>query len=214
MTAKVISITQQKGGVGKTTLTAHLAVLWAKRGRTVAALDVDPQGSLTDWYEARTRTLGPDGTPGLTVRPPSAARVATDVDRLARDHDIVLVDCPPHAATEARSAIRRASLVIVPVQPSPLDLWATRPTLELATKEDRPVLMVLNRASLRTHLAATMITRLGEFRVRVARTALGNRVLFAESMERGLTAHEVRPHSLAAEEMRKLGNEILRRVPS
>jgi chromosome partitioning protein len=214
MTAKVFSITQQKGGVGKTTLTAHLAVLWARRGRRVAALDIDPQGSLTDWYEARTKTLGEDGTPGLTVRPLAAARVATDVDRLARDHDIVLIDCPPHGETEARSAIRRASLVLVPVQPSPLDLWATRPTLDLAAKAERPVLLVLNRASLRTHLAATMITRLGEYRVRVARAVLGNRVLFAECMERGLTAPEIRPRSLAAQEIRKLGTELLRRVSS
>lgn len=213
MAGKVINVAQQKGGAGKTTVATHLAVAWAqKRGRTVAILDADPQGSTTVWYEAREHYLGEDET-GLTFRRAQGIRAMAEARSLARNHDLVVVDMPPHGTTSANAAIRAAHLVVAPVQPTPLDFWATLPTLEVAEAEKKPVVLVLNRVPPRSLLAAHMITRLGQYKVRVARAALGNRIAFAESIGAGRTVLETKPRSVAAEEVRKLATEILRRIP-
>ena len=145
MTGKIVNIAQQKGGAGKTTLVTHLAVAWAqKRGRTVAVLDVDPQGSLGVWYEARAHYQGDENT-GLTFRRANGLRAMAEARALAKEHDLVVVDMPPHGTTSANAAIRAADLVVAPVQPTPLDFWATMPTLEVAAAEKKPVLLVLLR---------------------------------------------------------------------
>lgn len=212
MAGKVFNIAQQKGGAGKTTVATHLAVAWAeRRGRKVAVLDVDPQGSLTVWYEAREHYLGEENT-GLTFRSAKGIRAMAEAQALAKDHDIVVVDMPPHGTTSANAAIRAATLVVAPVQPTPLDFWATMPTLEVAEAEKKPVVLVLNRVPPRALLTAHMITRLGQYKVRVAKASLGNRVAFAESIGGGRTVLETKPRSVAAEEVRKLATELLRRA--
>jgi chromosome partitioning protein len=212
MAGKIINVAQQKGGAGKTTVAAHLAVAWAqKKGRKVAILDVDPQGSLSVWYEAREHFLGAENT-GLTFSRAMGIRALAEAQALARSNDLVVVDMPPHGTTSANAAIRAASLVVAPVQPTPLDFWATMPTLEVAAAEKKPVLLVLNRVPPRALLTATMITRLGEYKVRVAKSVLGNRVAFAESIGAGRTVIETKPHSVAAAEVRHLAAEILRRL--
>jgi chromosome partitioning protein len=212
MAGKIINVAQQKGGAGKTTVATHLAVAWSqKRGRSVAILDTDPQGSTTVWYEAREHYLGEENT-GLTFRRAQGIRSMAEAQALAKDHDLVVVDMPPHGTTSANAAIRAASLVVAPVQPTPLDFWATLPTLEVAEAEKKPVVLVLNRVPPRSLLAAHMITRLGQYKVKVARASLGNRIAFAESIGAGRTVLETKPSSVAADEVRKLATEILRRA--
>lgn len=212
MTARVFAIAQQKGGVGKTTLAAQLAVAWSRNGRRVALLDTDPQGSLAAWFAARQKTLNGSVDNGVSVASIGGWRTAAEVERAAAANDVVLIDCPPHAETDARVAMRAADLVLVPVQPSPLDLWATRPTLELAAKEKRPVLLVLNRVPARALLTEAMIERLGEYQVRVSQQTVGNRVAFAHAMESGLTVLETRPTSTASDEITALAKDIWSRL--
>jgi chromosome partitioning protein len=212
MAGKIINVAQQKGGAGKTTVATHLAVAWSqKRGRNVAILDTDPQGSTTVWYEAREHYLGEENT-GLTFRRAQGIRSMAEAQALAKDHDLVVVDMPPHGTSSANAAIRAASLVVAPVQPTPLDFWATLPTLEVAEAEKKPVVLVLNRVPPRSLLAAHMITRLGQYKVKVAKASLGNRIAFAESIGAGRTVLETKPSSVAADEVRKLATEILRRA--
>ena len=128
MTAKVLTVAQQKGGAGKTTLAAHLAVAFTAARKKVAVVDIDPQQSLTMWYRLREERMGDAGA-GLLVNQIKGWRVRNEVQRLAEDHDVVIIDSPPHMETEARVAVRSADLVLVPVQPSPMDVWATQPTL-------------------------------------------------------------------------------------
>ncbi len=209
MSAKVLCVTQQKGGAGKTTLCAHLAVALTAGQRTVTVLDIDPQQSLTTWFRKREDLFGDEGD-GLDVEAMNDLRRGSQISKLARKRDIVLIDCPPHAGNEAKIAVRAADLVLVPVQPSPMDIWATRPTLNLAAREGKPVLMVLNRVPARANLTDEMAAEAKTYGVKVARTRIGNRVLFAGALNEGLTAGEMVPNGRAASEINRLAREILR----
>ena len=201
--SKVITIAQQKGGAGKTTLAAHIAVALSQKGNRVAVIDIDPQGSLTHWHSIREERFG-EGYTGLTFAAVSGWRVGGEVTRLRRQCDYVIIDSPPHTETEARSAIRSADIIIIPVQPSPTDLWATKATLELAKNEKIPVRVVLNRVSANSRLAQTIAAELPE----LTKATLGNRVLFAASLMEGRCATEVDPSSIAAQEIKALVKEI------
>ncbi|MEI7669806.1 MAG: ParA family partition ATPase [Pseudomonadota bacterium] len=204
MEARVITIAQQKGGAGKTTLAVHLAVAWSQRGKRVAIIDIDPQGSLTYWHKIREERFGEDYT-GFTFSALSGWRVGSEIARLKRNHDIIIIDSPPHTETEARTAIRNADLIIVPVQPSPTDLWATKATLEIAKSENVPAKIVLNRVTSGSKLAQTIAKELKD----LTKTTLGNRVLFASSLLEGRSATEVAPFTPAGLEIKALAKEIL-----
>ncbi len=211
MTGRIVTVAQQKGGAGKTTLAAHLAVSFTAAGKSVAVVDIDPQQSLTTWYRVRAERFGDAGA-GLLISQVQGWRAQNEVERLAESHDVVLVDSPPHAETEAKMAIRSAHLVLIPVQPSPMDVWATRPTLDLAATEKVPVLMVLNRVPPRANLTDEMADEIEHLGGKVARSRIGNRVLFASALAEGRAVGEMRPHSRAASEITALSREISRLV--
>lgn len=202
--AKVITIAQQKGGAGKTTVAAHIAVALAQKGNRVAIVDIDPQGSLSYWHGVREERFG-EGYTGLIFNALSGWRVGSEVSRLRKQCDFIVIDSPPHTETEARTAIRSADLIIIPVQPSPTDVWATKATLDLAKAEQIPVRLVLNRVPANSRLAATIAEGLTD----LTETTLGSRVLFASSLLEGRTATESDPSSVAAQEVKALVKEIL-----
>src|SRR5947207_15122123 len=115
MTPMVLTVAQQKGGAGKTTIAAHLAAYWADKGYPIGLIDVDRQGSLTRWYQRRQSALR-EGVGGMHLSAASGWSIRSEVQRLGRDHKIVIIDTPPHGDSESRFALRVASLVIVPVQ--------------------------------------------------------------------------------------------------
>lgn len=206
---RIITFAQQKGGSGKTTMAAHVAVALQRSGLSVAVLDVDPQGSLGEWFERREEARGPDG-PGLSFRTASGWGARREARGLARDHDVVVVDTPPKSDSESRPAIEAADLVCVPVQPTPVDLWAMRPTLELVAKEGRRSLIVVNRAVGRAALTGEMLQAIRELGHPAAPVVIGSRVAFAASMGAGATVMETAPGSKAAGEMEMLAAEIMR----
>jgi chromosome partitioning protein len=211
MAGKIITVAQQKGGSGKTTIAAHLAVALAFFGKSVALLDVDPQGSLGEWYEARERRLG-EGQTGISFRTASGWGARREAIWIARDHDIVIVDTPPKSDLEARPAIEAADLVAVPIQPTPLDLWASAGTLTIATKERSSTLLILNRVPPRALLTAELMDKILALGATLAQARLGNRVAFAASMGGGGTVLETAPGSKGAQEVDALMREILREV--
>lgn len=205
MVAKIITIAQQKGGAGKTTMAAHLAVAWAASGRRkVAVIDIDPQGSLTQWHKMRELRMG-EGKTTLTFAAISGWRVRNEIDRLSRTHDLIIIDSPPHTDAEARTAIRAADLVVIPLQPSPMDVWATSATIQICKQERVPVKMVLNRV----HPQAKLTEAISGNMVGLTANRFGNRVIFAGSMMQGYGVTEAQPNSLAAEEVRALSKEIM-----
>ena len=208
MSGRIVTISQQKGGSGKTTIAAHPAIAWSQMKKSVAILDVDPQGSLGEWLEARERLMGEDRT-GLAFRTASGWGARREARWLAREHDFVIVDTPPKAEIESRPAMEAADLVVVPVQPTPVDLWATEATLKMAESENVPSVMVLNRVPPRARLTDEIAAAMNDFRGTAATTKLGNRVIFASSIGVGSTALEKQPKGPAAEEARALAKEII-----
>ena len=207
MTGIIIAVAQQKGGAGKTTFTAHLAAAWTKAGHKVALVDVDPQGSLTAW--GALRASQGDRWPAIPVETASGWRADTVAGKLAARYDLVLVDTPPHGEIDTRSVVRAARLVVVPVQPTPLDVWATKPTLALAAAENRAVLVVLNRVPPRATMTEAMRAQILAQGAGLAKAALGSRVAFASAFGEGATAIELSPGSRAALETAAVAREVL-----
>jgi chromosome partitioning protein len=202
----VITVAQQKGGTGKTTLAASLAAAMAS-DRKVALLDIDPQHSLTRWHALRPAAAAP-----LTFSDVSGWRVAAELDRLRSAHDAVIIDSPPQVDTDARLAIRAANIVLIPVQPSPPDIWAAEGTLKLATAEKRRAAMVLNRVPAAGKLRESMIAQLRAADAPLLATIIGNRTGFASAFAVGLGVTEAAPRSIAANELRALLKELLELV--
>ncbi len=210
MAGKVIVIAQQKGGAGKTTLAIQLAVAWQQAGKQVAMLDVDPQGSLAAWRALRDGTVGEEDGP--LVEALSGWRLGNRLSAAGRDADLVVVDSPPHAETDAKSAIRAADLVVLPIQPTMLDLWATEATLELAEAGKTKALLVLNRVPPRSLAADAVAAEIKSKKWPLARTRLGNRQAFAASVNEGKGVIETSRGSAAGKEIDALAKEIFRKL--
>lgn len=200
---KVITIAQQKGGSGKTTLAVNLAVAFAAAGQRVALLDTDPQGSLGRWFMARRDLLG---DPGMDLSTASAWGVSYECEKLKKTNDIVIVDTPPKVDADLRPALREADLVLVPVASSHVDLWATDGVLDLVARENRRALVVLNRTKAGTRLAEDVAGAAAKI-AEVAQSRLGQRVVFAETLGQGRAAPEA-GKSLASAEVAALMDEI------
>lgn len=204
---RIITFAQQKGGAGKTTLALNLACAAVEDGLSVAVLDADPQGSLGQWFMQRRER----GDPRLTFATASAWGVSYECEKLAKDHDLVVIDTPPKVDADLRPALRASDLVIVPVATSHLDLWATESVLDLARREGRQALVVLNRVPPRARVIEEISAAVDGLKAHRASATIGNRVAFAAATGRGLSALETDRRGRAAQEVRALWNEIRRK---
>jgi chromosome partitioning protein len=207
MVAAIVTVAQQKGGAGKTTLVVQLATALAADGRHVALVDIDPQGSLTAWMRRREHR-SPQPPAELRFSMIGGWRLSVELDRLKREADLILVDTPPHAQSDAKGAVRAADLVLIPCQPSPLDVWASAATIDLARKERSPAVMVLNRVPPRGRSLDEATTAMRELGAPALEARLGNRQAFVASIGQGLGVVESEPKSAAAEEAQALAREI------
>ena len=207
----VISVAQQKGGAGKTTLAVQLGVAWLASGKRVALLDVDPQASLSTWFDLRRRRLG-DAAGGLVAQSLSGWRLGSELRRVRDGFDHILVDTPPHAEIDLKTAIREADLALLPCQPTALDVWATEATLAYARSQGTPALLVLNRVPARGRAAAMIRAEVEAAGWPLAATSLGNRQAFAASIGEGRGVAETAPASPAGHEIAALAQEVLARL--
>jgi chromosome partitioning protein len=203
--ALVITVAQQKGGTGKTTLAANIAAALAP-GLRVVLLDIDPQRTLTRWHALRMTRSTPAAALGFSDV--AGWRLAAELDRLRRSHDVVVIDSPPQVDTDAKLAVRGADFVLVPVQPSPPDVWAAEATLKLAAGEGRIARLVLNRVPAASRLRDSVRADIVARALPVLRSELGNRTGYALAFAEGLGVVEAEPRSSAAEEMRALLVEL------
>ena len=203
--AIVITVAQQKGGAGKTMLAANLAAAWASAHRVVL-LDIDPQHSLSQWHALRAARTG---LAGIGFSAVSGWRVKAELDRLAADADILIVDTPPQIDSDAARAIRAASLVLIPVQPSMPDLWASAGTLKLVTAERRRVAVVMNRTPAKSALRTAVEGAFAASGLPVLPTTLGDRRAYPQAFAQGMGVTEAQPRSVAAAELSALADAIL-----
>jgi chromosome partitioning protein len=184
----VITVAQQKGGSGKTTIAVNLAVGLVRDGKSVALLDTDPQGSLGRWFMMRREA----GLDDLEFSTASAWGVSYECDKLRRTFDYVIVDTPPKVDADLRPALRESDLVIVPVSASQVDVWATESVLDLTRRERRNAMIVLNRVKAGTRVMAEVTAAVDDLDAIRAVTALGNRVAFSETFGHGKAVLEGR----------------------
>lgn len=203
----IISVLNQKGGVGKTTLSVNIAGQFAAQGSRVLLLDADPQGSALDWAAAREEesTFAVLGLPRATLH--------KDVSKFAGDYDHIIIDGPPRVTDLARSAIMAADLVLIPVQPSPYDVWAAEEVVSLVSeariyKEKLKSVFVINRKITNTAIGRDVVDALSTYETPVLSSTVCQRVVFAEAAGQGKAVHEL-GESTASAEIKALVKEIL-----
>ena len=206
---KVISFTNQKGGSGKTTLSANLAVLWSNSGYKVAVIDADAQNSLTYWLEARKKYYGENDI-GITSYNLDVRNLKEEIKQIKSKYNFIIIDSPPSITFNTIQIIKASDRVFVPVQPSPLDLMATVPFLKLVIQEKKNPIIFLNRVMPRVRLTDAMILRLRYAGAKIARSRISSKVLFAETFSVGRGVIDISVTSDAAKEIINAGNEIIR----
>jgi chromosome partitioning protein len=194
----IVVLASQKGGTGKTTLSGHLAVEAQNAGvGRVALIDTDPQGSLSHWWNARAAAepvfvkVGPFEL-GKTIEHLTSSGV-----RLA------VIDTPPAITESISYVVGHADLVILPTRPSPHDLRAVGPTVDIANRHGKPVLFVVNAATQRARITGEAAVALSQHGT-VAPITIHHRVDFAASMVDGRTVGEVTAESASAKEIQEL----------
>ena len=203
-----LAILNQKGGSGKTTLSLHLAHALALRGLKVLLVDADPQGSARDWAAAR------EGKATFTVTGLDRPIIHKELPQLVEGYDCAIIDGAPRVSDLTRSAILAAELVLVPVQPSPLDIWAAHEVVELIQeaaiyKPDLAAAFVINRKIVNTAIARDAVEVLKDYPFPVLKSAISQRVGFAEALSSGSTVLETAPDSPAAREIWAVLDELL-----
>lgn len=203
----VLALLNQKGGVGKTTLATNIATALAQSGRKVLFIDADQQGSGLDWSAARK---GDALFPVVGIPKDTLHR---EVPALATPYEWVVIDGPPRVNTVAKSAIAASDIVIIPVQPSPYDVWAAKEIVDLIAevrviKASLIALFAVNRKIVGTAIGRDVAEALASYSLPVLAAAVSQRVGFAESAAAGQTVLETDPHGSAATEIRALIAEI------
>ncbi len=204
----VIGFVNQKGGVGKTTLAVNVAGCLAEKGYRVLLIDADPQGSSLDWAAAR------ESSPPFPVVGQPVATIHRDIEELQRGYDLVVIDGPPEISELARSVIMASDLVVIPVQPSPYDVWATDETVKLVReatvyKENLKAAFAINRRIVNTAIGRDVSQVLNKHELPVLKTAVCQRVAFAETAANGLLVSEGTREQIAFDEIHGLAQEIL-----
>jgi chromosome partitioning protein len=203
----IMGVLNQKGGAGKTTLAVNLAVVFAQAGNRVLLVDADPQGSALAWSAARERD------PLFPVVGMAKPTLHKDMPELARDYDMVVIDGAPRVNDLGRAAIMASDLIVIPVQPSPYDVWAASETATLINearqfKDRLRAVFVVNRKIVNTAIGRDVAGALAGFGFPVSEVALHQRVIYAESAARGLAVIEADPASEAAREITRLAQSL------
>ena len=204
----IIGVLNQKGGVGKTTISVNLASALSV-SRRVLLVDADPQGSALAWSSLRQRDAQ---FPVVGMAKPTLHR---ELAGLARGYDVVVIDGAPRVNELARAAILASDLVLIPLQPSPFDIWASADTVRLVHEAQQyragiSAAFLINRRIAKTAIGRDAAAALAQFEdVPVLPVTLGQRVIFAESAARGLSVMEAAPRSGAAAEMAALAGLLV-----
>jgi len=203
---RVLAMASQKGGSGKTTLSGHLAVQAQLAGQgPVCLIDIDPQGSLADWWNEREADM-----PAFAQT--TVARLASDLEVLRQQgFRLAVIDTPPAITMAIQSVIAVAELIVIPTRPSPHDLRAVGATVDLCDRAGKPLIFVVNAATPKARITSEAAVALSQHGT-VAPVTIHHRTDFAASMIDGRTVMEVDPNGRSAREVVELWEYINERL--
>ncbi|WNO52636.1 ParA family protein [Stakelama saccharophila] len=203
---RVLAMASQKGGSGKTTLSGHLAVQAQLAGQgPVVLIDIDPQGSLSDWWNERE-------TDYPAYAQTTVARLSADLEVLRQQgFHLAVIDTPPAITMAIQSVIQVAELIVIPTRPSPHDLRAVGATVDLCERAGKPLIFVVNAATPKARITSEAAVALSQHGT-VAPVTVHQRTDFASSMIDGRTVMEVDANSRSAREIVELWTYVSDRL--
>ncbi len=206
----IIGVLNQKGGVGKTTLAVNIAAALARTGQRVLLIDADPQGSALDWAAAR------EGDPLFAVVGLPKPSIHKELALVGEGYDVVVIDGPPRVTDLARSAIMASDVVLIPVQPSPYDIWAADEVVKLIQeasvfKENLKSVFVINRKIANTAIGRDVREALEAYDLPTLEASIVQRVAFAEAAAVGKAIYEQDRDGVASQEIEAVVSELQER---
>tara|TARA_B100001996_G_scaffold122266_1_gene92453 strand:- start:519 stop:1145 length:627 start_codon:yes stop_codon:yes gene_type:complete len=203
----IVGILNQKGGVGKTTLAVNISRVFMKLGYKTTLIDTDSQGSARDYNAAGNGDY-------LNVIALDRPTLHKDIMKLRDDYDWILLDGAPRIENMAISAIKCCDIVLIPVQPSPLDIWGTADLVDIIKArqeitEGRPkAAFVISRRLANTNIGKEAKEVLSDFALPVFESGTANRVIYSTSAKLGKGVIDVEPDGAAAIEINNIVKEL------
>lgn len=205
---KIISILNQKGGVGKTTISTNVAVSLLQDNYKVLLVDSDPQGSLRDWNEANQGEI-------ISVIGLDRETLAKDIMGVGENYDYIIIDGSPQSSKLAGAAVKVSDIVLIPVTPSPYDVWACSDLVDIVKArqeitDGRPLCyFLISRSRTRTNLSQDVESALSDYNIPIFKNRTTHREVYAKTAADGLTVHSVKNEVDAQDEITKIKSEIL-----
>lgn len=211
---QIISVVNQKGGVGKSTVAFNLAATLSDNKESVFIIDADPQGTISVWGKARTQQSPDKINNNIMITP--KPWMSEEILSLANppDYKFIIIDCGPANNKMAKAALVVSNMVIIPISPSPLDISSARATIELIQEGSTrgairvKTYLLISRKIVGTNLAKEVHQACQTLGLPILKSEISQRVSLCESAITGQSVFEYSPSSLAAEEFVALGKEV------
>lgn len=201
---KTIALVSQKGGSGKTTLSLNLAIAAANARKNVVVIDLDPQQSAVRWARLRK-----DEAPVIvSAHAPNLPQLIEQAKGAAAD--LVVIDTAPKSESASLVAAKLADLILIPCQPSSLDLDAVADTVNIAKLAGKPAAFVLNGCKAGSSLTDMAADALGDYGLPIMPVRIGSRVAFIKSLTQGQGVVEFEPRGPSAKEIQDLYTKTIR----
>lgn len=204
----IIAMLNQKGGVGKTTLTTHLGVAFKNIGRKTLLIDADPQGSLRDWNDA-------NGGQVIPVLGMDRETLPIDINAVKKDYDIIIIDGAPQSSKLVACAVRVADIIFIPVSPSPYDVWACADLVDIikarhqVTNGHPKTYFIISRSRKNTKLSHEITDALYDYGFPIIKQCTTHREIYPQTASEGQTVYHVKEAKEAILEIDQLLKEIL-----
>ena len=203
----IVSLINQKGGAGKTTAAINIASCLAEAGKRILLVDSDPQGSVTQWQSIANK----NEFEVMHLPRPLAKK---DFKGVADHYDHIVIDPPPAIEEITRSVIEVSQLAIIPIAPSPLDIWSSSETVELVKELQKKLRGLAVRILVYRKISGTRLAReareaMEAYNLKIFKTEISQRIAYVEAMISGLSALQYEPKGKAADEFKNLTREIV-----